>query len=269
MPNNGGEMTQISGQTSGGEPPLLSLVIPTRNEAITAPELILQLADVLAPLSSEVIIVDDSDDDTPSIIERAARDNDLHVRVIHREPGRREGGLSTAVIEGLSAATGRYVLVMDADLQHPTDMVPTLVDRAEQHDADIVIASRYVSGGSDAGLAGPLRKVLSAAARWLVTILFFDKLRAIHDPLSGFFLVRTEIIDPSSLRPIGFKILLDILVRCRYRRVDEAPLRFEARSGGSSKANLSQGRDFLVHTAALVWDVRLAGLRRLVNRSRR
>ncbi len=262
-------MTQLSGQTSRGEPPLLSLVIPTRNEAITAPELILQLADVLAPLSSEVIIVDDSDDDTPSIIERAARDNDLHVRVIHRKRGRREGGLSSAVIEGLSAATGRYVLVMDADLQHPTDMIATLVDRAQQHDADVVIASRYVSGGSDAGLAGPLRKVISVAARWLVRILFFDKLRAIHDPLSGFFLARAAILDTASLRPIGFKILLDILIRCRYRRVDEAPLRFEARSGGSSKASLSQGRDFLVHTATLVRDVRLGGLRRFVNRWRR
>ena len=193
----------------------------------------------------------------------------LNVNVIRRDLGRREGGLSTAVIEGLSAATGCYVLVMDADLQHPTNMIVPLVDRAEQHGADIVIASRYVRGGSDAGLAGPLRKITSAAARWLVTMLFFDRLRTIHDPLSGFFLARREVVDTASLRPIGFKILLDILIRCRYSRVDEAPLRFETRGGGASKANLSQGKDFLVHTIALVWDVRFAGLRRFVNRSGR
>lgn len=262
-------MTQSSGQSPTDEPPLLSLVIPTRNEAVTAPELIAQLASVLAPLSSEVIIIDDSDDDTPSIIERAAADKGLNVNVIRRGLGQREGGLSTAVIEGLSAATGCYVLVMDADLQHPTNMIVPLVDRAEQHGADIVIASRYVRGGSDAGLAGPLRKITSTAARWLVTILFFDRLRTVRDPLSGFFLARREVVDTALLRPIGFKILLDILIRCRYRRVDEAPLRFEARSGGSSKANLSQGKDFLVHTAALLWDVRLAGLFRFINRSRR
>ena len=262
-------MTQPSELSPVAEPPLLSLVIPTRNEAITAPELIAQLASVLAPLSSEVIIVDDSDDDTLSIIGRAAAENNLNVRVIHRGLGRRKGGLSTAVIEGLRAATGRYFLVMDADLQHPTDMIVPLVHRAEQHTADIVIASRYVRGGSDAGLAGPLRKFTSAAARWLVTLLFFDKLRAIHDPLSGFFLARRKILDTASLRPIGFKILLDILIRCHYSQVDEEPLRFDRRGGGSSKANLSQGKDFLVHTIALVWDVRLAGLFRSVNRSRR
>jgi dolichol-phosphate mannosyltransferase len=147
---------------------------------------------------------------------------------------------------------------MDADLQHPTQMIVPLVDCAVEHQADIVIASRYVKGGSDAGLSSSSRKLISWAARWLVTLLLFDKLRGIHDPLSGFFVARKPIVDETVLRPIGFKILLDILARCDYSIVKEQPLRFAERGGGTSKATISQGRDFLTHVIALVWEVRVA-----------
>lgn len=219
-----------------------------------------QLSSVLSDVSSEVIVVDDSDDDTPAVMERAAASNHLRLRVIHREPWQRDGGLSTAVIEGLTAARGRYVLVMDADLQHPTELIVTMLKRAEEASADIVIASRYVKGGSDAGLASRSRKLISWGARWLVTVMFYDRLRKVHDPLSGFFLARREVVNNASLRAIGFKILLDVLVRCRYSRVSEVPLRFASRSGGVSKATFAQGRDFLMHAASLFWDTRVRRL---------
>jgi dolichol-phosphate mannosyltransferase len=240
-------------------PPLVSLVIPTRNEAVTAPILVNQLSEVLTGLRSEVIFVDDSDDDTRDLIESAAREAQLSVSVIHREKKARQGGLSTAVLEGMRAADGRYVLIMDADLQHPPTMIPSLVEAARASDADIVIASRNIPGGVDAGLDGVSRKLISWGAKWLVKLLFPDRLRAVSDPLSGFFLARRDLALDASLRPVGFKILLDILIRCPHTGIREVPLRFAARAGGRSKATFTQGKTFLAHVLTLLWDTRFRG----------
>lgn len=234
--------------------PLLSLVIPTRNEEENAPALIGQLAEVLAGADAEVIIVDDSDDGTQAAIEQAAAEKALAVTVVHREGAQRRGGLSTAVVEGIRTATGEYALIMDADLQHPTAMIPLLLAKARETGADIVIASRNVPGGSDAGLASPSRRVISWGAKWLVKVLFFRTLRRVSDPLSGYFIARREVLVDAALRPIGFKILLDVLVRADHSVVEELPLRFAPRAGGASKATLRQGREFLAHAATLFWD---------------
>jgi dolichol-phosphate mannosyltransferase len=233
---------------------VLSIVIPTRNEAATAPVLVSQLSEVLSGIESEVIFVDDSEDDTPEVIEKAGKDGAVHLTVIHREGDSRKGGLSTAVVEGIRAATGEYVLIMDADLQHPTEMIPMLLDTAQNECADIVIASRNVPGGSDAGLASPTRRVISWGAKSFVKVMFFRTLRPVTDPLSGFFIARRDILVDAALRPIGFKILLDILVRADHSQVKELPLRFAPRAGGSSKATIGQGKDFLAHVLTLFWD---------------
>ncbi|MDO8614968.1 MAG: polyprenol monophosphomannose synthase [Dehalococcoidia bacterium] len=238
---------------------LLSLVVPTRNESATAPLLIARLADVLADVPADVIFVDDSDDDTPQIIEREGAESGLQVRVVHRDGVRRRGGLSTAVVEGIRAAGGRYVCIMDADLQHPPDLIIAMLRKAQDADADIVIASRNVRGGSDAGLNGLSRKAISWVAKWLVKALFPSRLRGVTDPLSGFFLVRRGLLADTVLRPIGFKILLDILIRTDSARVKEVPLRFAPRAAGVSKATLSQGKDFLAHTLILFWHRRFDG----------
>jgi dolichol-phosphate mannosyltransferase len=233
--------------------PLLSLVIPTRNEAANAPELVRQLAGVLGGLNSEVIFVDDSDDATVAVLEETAATSGLAVSVLHREGPDRRGGLSTAVVTGIQAATGQYVLIMDADLQHPTAMIPELVEKARESGADIVIASRNVPGGSDDGLSSPSRRVISWGAKWMVKVLFFRTMRRVTDPLSGYFIARREVLVDASLRPMGFKILLDVLVRADHSSVEELPLRFAPRAGGDSKATLAQGRQFLAHVAALFW----------------
>ena len=231
----------------------LSVVIPTRNEKDNAPDLVAQLSHVLAGIESEVIFVDDSDDGTPAAIEASAVAEGLDVKVVRREGAARSGGLSTAVVEGIKTATGRYVLIMDADLQHPTEMIPMLLAKALEADADIVIASRNVPGGSDAGLGSPSRRVISWGAKWTVKVLFFRTLRRVTDPLSGYFIARRDVLVDASLRPMGFKILLDVLVRADHSDVEELPLRFAPRAGGASKATVGQGRQFLTHVATLFW----------------
>jgi dolichol-phosphate mannosyltransferase len=246
---------------------LLSIVIPTRNEAATVPMLISQLNDVLAGVSAQLVFVDDSDDDTVDVIRRCSQDNGLAIQVIHRKGLARRGGLSTAAVTGISTAAGEYVCVMDADLQHPPELVKTLLSRAEETGADIVIASRYVPGGSDAGLSGLSRKAISRAAKWLAKIAFVDRLHSVTDPLSGFFLARRSVLEKATLRPIGFKILLDILIRSDWRGLQEVPLRFASRAGGSSKATFKQGRDFLLHVLSLFWHARFDGPTRRFRRS--
>jgi dolichol-phosphate mannosyltransferase len=233
--------------------PVLSLVIPTRNEEENAGMLVAQLTEVLGGLDTEVIFVDDSDDGTPTALETAGKRAKLPVTVVHREGADRRGGLSTAVVQGIRSASGEYVLIMDADLQHPTAMIPQLLATAQESGADIVIASRNTAGGSDAGLASPSRRVISWGAKWLVKVLFFRTLRQVTDPLSGYFIARRDVLVDASLRPIGFKILLDVLVRADHSMVDELPLRFAPRAGGASKATLGQGKEFLAHVATLFW----------------
>jgi len=208
---------------------------------------------VLGGLNSEVIFVDDSDDATVAVLEETAATSGLAVSVLHREGLDRRGGLSTAVVTGIQAATGQYVLIMDADLQHPTAMIPELVEKARESGADIVIASRNVPGGSDAGLDSASRRVISWGAKWVVKVLFFRTLRRVTDPLSGYFIARREVLVDASLRPMGFKILLDVLVRADHSSVEELPLRFAPRAGGASKATVGQGRQFLAHVATLFW----------------
>lgn len=238
---------------------VLSVVVPTRNESATAPLLIEQLSQVLADVPANVIFVDDSDDETSDVIERNGAQSGLDVQVVHREGARRRGGLSTAVVEGIRAADGQYVCIMDADLQHPPHLIVELLGKAQDASADIVIASRNIKGGSDEGLDGISRKAISWGARWLVKIMFPRRLRGVTDPLSGFFLVRRALVAETVLRPIGFKILLDILIRTGSRSVKEIPLQFQRRAGGASKATLSQGKDFLTHAFILFWHARSVG----------
>jgi dolichol-phosphate mannosyltransferase len=87
----------------------------------------------------------------------------------------------------------------------------------------------------------------------MVKILFFRTLRRVTDPLSGYFIARRDVLVDASLRPMGFKILLDVLVRADHSRVEELPLRFAPRAGGASKATLGQGKQFLAHVATLFW----------------
>lgn len=150
------------------------------------------------------------------------------------------GGLAGAVRHGFLAAEGAYLCVLDADLQHPPELVSAMLATASEG-YDVVIASRCVAGGSANGLASLDRRALSHGARALAKALFPRRLRNISDPLSGFFLVDRRVIEGAELEAEGFKILLEILGRANWASCKEVPYVFEARRSGESKASLEQG----------------------------
>jgi len=228
------------------------VVIPTRDEAGNVPLLLQRLRSSLAEISFEILFVDDSDDSTPQLLREIAS-KDVRVRVWHRPPAARSGGLSTAVVLGLAQARGRVVCVMDGDLQHPPEAIPQLL-AAERAGADVVVASRYVKGGSRQGLGGGSRRLVSRAAKLLAQALFTEA-RASSDPLAGFFLCRSALLAGLEFRPVGFKILLELLVCSEGATVVDIPLSFQVRGAGKSKATAAQGWLYLRHLWSLVRDV--------------
>jgi glycosyltransferase involved in cell wall biosynthesis len=237
---------------SNSESPKLTVILPTRNEKHSVELLLARLGPAVAPLDAEIIFVDDSDDETPDVLAEEAGTCPVPVRLLHRPPGSRKGGLSGAVIAGARQARGDWVLVMDADLQHPPETAAVLASTALRHDCDIVVGTRYASHRSAAdGLGSSGRVFASSYATRLVKDLFPRRLAMVSDPLSGLFAFRRASVDLDRLRPAGFKVLLDILVRNPGARVAEVAYRFEPRAAGDSKASLRQGVTFLRHVARL------------------
>lgn len=236
------------------DPVLLSVVVPTRNEAGNVGPLVDRLLGVLDGVDAELCFVDDSDDDTPALLERLMAERAGRVRCMFRTGPDRAGGLSTAVVAGLRMAAGRYVCVMDADLQHPPETIRDMLAEA-QRGADLVVASRYVAGGSVGGLDGWTRRAVSRGATRLARLLFSEA-RQTADPLSGFFLCRRALLDGIEFRPVGFKILLELLVCVPGIEVRDVPLRFQRREAGDSKASMKQGLLYLRHLRSLFFDVR-------------
>ena len=232
-------------------PPDLTVIVPTRNEAGNVAALLRRLDLSLRDRSAEVLVVDDSDDDTPAHVLRAGERSQVPVRLLHRTGAERSGGLGGAVVDGMCASAGSWVVVMDGDLQHPPELVPRLLDAALLASADLVVASRRVAGGEVTGLAGRGRRAVSAAATWVTKALFPRALKGCSDPMSGFFAVRRDAVDLRALRPRGFKILLELAVRSGPLRTTEVPLVFGARGSGASKAGIAEGRRFLRHLVAL------------------
>ncbi|MWB97263.1 glycosyltransferase [Agromyces seonyuensis] len=226
----------------------VSIIVPTFNEGPNIAELLRRIAAVLPADSYEVLFVDDSTDDTPAIVTACAAESEAPVRLIHRDAP--DGGLGGAVVEGLAAARNQWCVVMDGDLQHPPEVLPRLIERAGQGDADVVVASRYAAGGTSAGLAGWLRTAVSRLSTLVTKAMFPVRLRACSDPMTGFFLVDRDAVRSETLKPRGFKILLEILARARYR-VAEVPFDFAERFAGRSKASFLQGLRFLLQLTML------------------
>jgi dolichol-phosphate mannosyltransferase len=236
----------------------LSVVVPTRNEAGNLRRLKQELEAALAGISHEVIVVDDSTDhETRPLLRELASGVDGW-RVIERLTID-QTGLATAVTDGMAAATGGAVCVMDGDLQHPPAVVPLLLAAVEEG-ADLAVASRYTRGGGSDGLAGALRHLVSGGAR-LTAHLLFPESRRTSDPLSGFFCVRRSAVVGLELRPVGFKILLELLVLCPDLRALDVPFVFGYRAAGESKASARQGLLYLRHLTSLFVHVPQSSLR--------
>lgn len=201
----------------------ISLIIPTLNERGAIEPLLLALNGAVNPSDFEVVIVDDGSTDGTVAAARALS-LPFPIKIIER----RERGLATAVLRGFAEATGEIVGVMDADGSHPTEMIPRLV--AVVKNADLAIGSRLVAGGAVEEWPWSRRigsLFMSALARPLA--------RGISDPLSGFFFIRRELLDATRFNPIGYKILLELIVKTRPQNIVEIPFTFKNRSVGQSK----------------------------------
>jgi dolichol-phosphate mannosyltransferase len=228
----------------------LSVVIPTRNESGNIEPLLHRLAPIATAPNVEIIFVDDSSDDTPDVISHAGDDYHCPIHLLHREPGHREGGLGGAVLEGLRAAHGEWIVVMDGDLQHPPETIPDLLDAAEEFNRDLVVASRYCEDG-DSGSFGQIRSLISRGSTIAAKLLFPRRLRNVDDPMSGFFLVRRDALDLEQLHPNGFKILLEIVGRTPNLRVGSVPFTFGERFAEESKASVREGLRYVHLLCAL------------------
>jgi len=226
----------------------VTIIVPTFNERDNVPELVRRVSEALEGQDGELLFVDDSSDDTPDVIRQISLTAPVPVRVLHRDDP--VGGLGGAVVEGLRAAEYDVCIVMDGDLQHPPELIPDLVGRYAEGDADVVIASRYIGGGDSAGLGTAVRFGVSRGATLLTKAMFPIRLSRASDPMTGYFLVDRRRVDPAALRPNGFKILLEILVRSDVR-IAEVPMEFGERLHGTSKASFAQGMAFLRHLTML------------------
>jgi glycosyltransferase involved in cell wall biosynthesis len=245
----------------------VSIIIPTRNEAGNVAELLRRIDQGVGDLRVETLFVDDSDDETPQRVLEAGALIERPVRLLHRAPGDRADGLGGAVVKGLAAARAPWVVVMDGDLQHPPELVPQLLRAAAQTQADIVVASRYTAAGDATGLSNRGRTVASRFATVAARLLFPRRLRVITDPMSGFFALRVAAVDYSALRPKGFKILLEIVLRGDPLKAVEVPFQFGPRLSGQSKASVQEGVRLLRQLfvlRAVARGVRAPGAARLV-----
>jgi len=224
--------------------PELSIIVPTFNERTNVPLLVEHLERLLASCDWEVVFVDDNSPDGTAAAARALGEGDSRVRCIRRI-GRR--GLAGACLEGMLASQARYVAVMDADLQHDESLLLDMLQYLRSGRADLVVASRYLQGGSIAGLS----KGRSRASRWSNALVRFLLGIDLTDPMSGYFMIRRDAFEAlaPALSSQGFKILLDILATGRDRvRTIELPTIFRERRHGESKLDSKIALDF----AALV-----------------
>ena len=219
------------------------MIVPTYNEKDNLQELASRVfaACGKAGMDAELVVVDDnSPDGTGAFAEVLGKTQ--RIKVVHRSG---KLGLSSAVLEGFRTASGSILVVMDADLSHPPEKIPEMVSKIESGEAEIVVGSRYIKGGSVEDW--PIRrKIISKSAtllaRWLTKV---------KDPMSGFFALKKTVVDGVDLNPVGYKIGLEILVKGKYSKVVEVPIHFANRKAGTSKLGGTEVLKYLDHVTML------------------
>jgi len=225
---------------------MLSVVVPTYNEAGSLPKLAERLHKVLAGREWELVVVDDGSPDGTADIAAALAPR-IPVRVVRRAG---KAGLASAVVAGFEAARGDVLLVMDADLSHPPETVPGLLDAIERG-ADLAVGSRYVKGGGV--MDWPLqRRVVSRAACLMGSLLV-----PVRDATSGFFALRRAVVEGVRLNPIGFKIGFEVIARGHYKKVVEVPYTFRDRELGASKFGRREIMQYVVQLGQVARDTAL------------
>jgi dolichol-phosphate mannosyltransferase len=229
------------GSSKAASAPRVSIVAPTYNEAKNIAELTRRLGEALPGVDWEVIFVDDDSPDGTYDVAKALANDNPRVRCIRRVNRR---GLSGACIEGILSSAATYVVVMDADLQHDERIIPEMLRRLETDEAEIVVGSRLVEGGSSSeGLSSVRQFASTFAMRFARALIGTD----VSDLMSGFFAMRRDRFEAMAprLTTSGFKILLDVLATASPPlRASEVGYRFRARFAGDSKFDLRAMTDF-------------------------
>lgn len=223
----------------------ISVVIPTLREAENLALLIPAIAGALEPTGrswAAVVVDDDSGDGTVEACEALSASHAVNLIV-----RKGERGLAGAVLEGFRRGGGSTLVVMDADLSHPPEKIPELVSALERGGTDFAIGSRYVEGGTKPESWGAFRNLNANVARLLARPLV-----RVQDPMSGFFALRRSTLESSAeLDPLGFKIGLELIVKCRCRSIREVPIDFRRRVHGRTKLSLRVQLEYLRHLGRL------------------
>ena len=221
----------------------ISIIVPTYNESKNIRGILEYIQKSIPEnLKAETIVVDDnSPDHTAKIAEdyfHSIREKTTHtINVIKRKA---KDGLSSAILNGIQQATGSTIVVMDSDFSHPPNIIPKMIETLKQTSCDIVIASRYVKGGSIQGWPFK-RKIMSKIATGIAKKGLGISSK---DPMSGFFMFKKNIIAGLKFDTIGYKILLEILVKTKGVKIQEVPYTFTDRQQGESKLGASTIFDY-------------------------
>jgi dolichol-phosphate mannosyltransferase len=223
----------------------LSIIVPTYNEKENLENLVSQVFASLEGLDFELIIVDDNSPDGTGKLADQISSRHQNVKVVHRDG---KMGLGTAILDGVKVSEGDFVSVIDADLQHPPELLRSMFLKAESG-TDIVIASRYIEGGRIEGWSF-VRRIISKGALWLSHLLL-KKTRNVKDTQSGYFILRKNVIENVTLNARGFKLLIEILVKGKYNTVAEIPYTFKPRLAGESKMKANEIIDYIKQLVTL------------------
>ena len=228
--------------------PALSLVIPTLNESENIVEFLSETKrtlDAALPGRYEVIVVDDDSADRTWEVAARLRSGFPELRVVRR---RNERGLARAVIRGWQVARGSLLGTINADFQHPPSVLAAMIERADG--ADLVVATRHGDGGS-LGDWGLMRRLSSWGAGLIGRVMLPQVYARISDPLSGCYFVRREAIADVELQPLGYKSLMEVVVRGRVHTIRECGYEMRKRIRGSSKVRTAHLLEYLRHVARL------------------
>ncbi len=256
VPTGSLQISELNAEQRQQNPLKFSLIIPTFNEGQNIGEIVnilSELLDSIIPEQYELIVVDDNSPDRTWELAGELMPNYPQLRVMRRE---KERGLSTAVVRGWQAAKGEILGVIDADLQHPPEILLQLWQEME-NGAELAVASRHVEGGGVSEWS-IIRRFLSRGAQTLGLIILPEVISRLSDPMSGYFMVRRSSIINKPLSPIGYKILIEVAARGRIRWIAETGYVFRERVAGASKVTWKQYVEYFQHLVRLrfsLWPV--------------
>ena len=222
--------------------PLLSLVVPTYNEAENIEPFLRRIRGLLDPVLGsryEVIVMDDNSPDETWKVAAGIQEGYPQLVVLRRE---QERGLSSAVVRGWQVAGGDILATINADFQHPPELLPKMLELVRA--ADLVLATRLGVAGSF-GEMPRMRQLLSRGARRAGQFLVPQIFNRVSDPLSGYYLLRREAIAGIELRPTGFKTLIEVLARGRVTTIEECAYAMQERRRGTSNVSWRHSVEYL------------------------